>query len=120
MKNLVIKWTISKARDSQGYNVVTLHSEYSKYRAMGGGYDMLGTVFGQWLWNNYKDRIIETIKSRKNEFYGFNELSNGTCYIDGACGLDCMLKIAKEVGLKVNRLFHKGETTNFLVEEVEA
>lgn len=117
MKNLVVRWTVSKARDTYGYNVVTLISGKSKYRAMGGGYDMVGTVFAQWLWANYKDVVIEKIKDRKEEFYGFREYTNGEYNIDGACGLDCMVKIAKEIGLKVSKLYHKGDLTNFIIEE---
>lgn len=114
MRNLSIKWTVSKARDSYGYNVITLHDENTKYKANGGGYDMVGTVFASWLWANYKQLIINTIKPRSQEFYGFNEYS-GACYIDGACGLDCMLAIAKEIGLKVHKLYRKGELTNFII-----
>ncbi len=73
MKNLVVKWTISKGRDTYGWNIVTLIDGKDKYKTNGGGYDMMGTVFAQWLWKNYSDKIIETIKDRKEKFYGFHQ-----------------------------------------------
>lgn len=116
MKNLVIKWTISKAQETYGWNRVTICDGDKKYNTCGGGYDMLGTVFAYWLWQNYKETIIETIKDKAQEFYGFHK-GIKDYYIDGSCGLDCMIKIAKEIGLKVNRIYHKGTTTNFIVQE---
>lgn len=48
---LALKWTVSRARDTHGYNVVTLTdtSTDRSFRAIGGGYDMEGTVFAEWL-----------------------------------------------------------------------
>ena len=120
MKTLEIKWTISKALETYGYNRVSLYDGMKKYSCLGGGYDMLGTVFAYWLWANYKEKIIEKIKpdGEPNGFYGYYN-RNGVQNIDGACGLDCMKAIAKEIGLEVKSLWseRKKETTHFIITE---
>jgi len=55
---LIIKWGTSRGRDTYGYNTCSL-SENGHRRAAcnGGGYDMLGTVFGHWLASTYRERL---------------------------------------------------------------
>ena len=115
MRNLIFKWTISKARDTQGYNIVTLVDGDKKYKALGGGYDMQGTVFAHWLWANHKEEIISKLKGREKDFYGFFAMDS-SYRIDGACGLDCMITIAKEIGLQVKQIYSKYQLTNIIVE----
>lgn len=121
MKYLELKWTISKARDTYGYNICTLKDGEKKYRCSGGGYDMEGTVFGEWLWANHKDKIIEIITPRINEFYGFKDgkeyCQPGKFWLDGSCGLDCMIKIAKAIGLSVERDYRKS-LKGFMIGEI--
>lgn len=119
MTNLELKWTISKAKDTYGYNVVTLWDRGKRYKASGGGYDMTGTVFANWLWENYSHKIISTIKDNEKDYYGFKKYvreDKESYYIDGACGLDCMLRIAKAIGLEVQSIYGRRELTNFLVQ----
>ena len=48
-KTLEIKWGTSRGRDSYGYTTCTLRSDGVKIAGCnGGGYDMLGTVIGNW------------------------------------------------------------------------
>lgn len=56
---LEVKWSISRGRDTYGYNIVTLTDTTTgkRYRCMGGGYDMTGTVFGQWLEDVHQDEL---------------------------------------------------------------
>lgn len=57
---LEIKWTVSRGRDSYGYNVCTLFVDGMKAaRCNGGGYDMKGTVLGSWLAKAYADRLLK-------------------------------------------------------------
>lgn len=49
MKHLIITHTKSRARDTYGYNVITLWDGKDHFKACGGGYDMIGTVLGDWL-----------------------------------------------------------------------
>lgn len=109
MKYLELKWTISRARETEGYNVVTLIDERKKFKAMGGGYDMVGTVFGQWLQHNYLEKL-EKLPSAgphgdKEGFYGLFHIPNCSVRLDGACGIDCMIKIAKALGLEVKTIW---------------
>lgn len=119
MRNLEIKWSVSKARDTMGYNICTLIDRDHKFKTYGGGYDMVGTVFGQWLKANYMPLIKEKVKPHKDGggAYGLF-VYNGEFYLDGACGLSCMVEIAKAIGLKVGQLYSEGRLTNFVVEEI--
>lgn len=58
-KHLALSWTVSRARDTYGYNVCRLEDGQKVYRADGGGYDMTGTVFGEWLADAYQDRLLK-------------------------------------------------------------
>lgn len=56
--DLHFKWTISRARDTYGYNVCTLHADGRKVaRCNGGGYDMKGTCLGDFIAKHYADRL---------------------------------------------------------------
>lgn len=121
MKNLIIKWTISKGRDTYGYNICTLWDGDKAYRCNGGGYDMLGTVFANWLFANYKESIINACKPATQTdkgydgFYGFFH-RNDNYYLDGACGFSCMELIAKAIGLMPEYVRdRKGNLTNILI-----
>ena len=64
---LHFRWTISRARDTYGYNVCTLLVDDIKVAACnGGGYDMQGTCLGNWLAEAFADRLRKMAKP----FYG--------------------------------------------------
>lgn len=47
---LAFRWTTSRAADSYGYNICSLMIDGRKVATTcGGGYDMQGTVLGQWI-----------------------------------------------------------------------
>jgi hypothetical protein len=61
---LKFKWTVSRARDTYGYNVCTLYVDGKKAaQCSGGGYDMEGTVLGLWIANRFKGQLCEQIKT---------------------------------------------------------
>ena len=69
MISLDFKWTVSKARDTLGYNVVTLRADGKKVaQCNGGGYDMMGTCLGDWIANSmlFRKKLLKF----KTEFYG--------------------------------------------------
>ena len=108
---LIIKRSISKARDTEGYNVITLWHGSNRYKACGGGYDMLGTVFGSWLQVNYMD-MLKTLtpydrETQETDNYGLHKSRDGSLYLDGACGLECMIRIAKKIGLQVQQIHNR-------------
>lgn len=122
--NLEIRWSISRGRDTHGYNICTLWDYNQPYRTLGGGYDMTGTVFAQWLKANYLPLIVEKLGSNMKDgnhpdYYGFSFYGLKNSYhLDGACGLDCMVTIAKAIGLEVKYIYGKKRLTNLWVQEV--
>lgn len=57
---LEFKWTVSRGRDTAGYNVCTLYADGRKVsRCNGGGYDMKGTCLGTFIEQAYADRLRE-------------------------------------------------------------
>lgn len=146
---LTLSWSISRGRDTYGYNICRLdapgyyvkgaYQQAERFKTMGGGYDMVGTVIGDWLESRYQDRLM-LIHERSAHLYrighGFNgnekrDMSN-TLYgmtahidenghpnkitLDGACGDSSMEAIAKAIGLRwsftCNR---KGHRTGLMV-----
>lgn len=56
---LEFKWTVSRGRDTYGYNICTLYADGSRVaRCNGGGYDMEGTVLGSFIARNFSDRLL--------------------------------------------------------------
>ncbi len=101
-KYLRLKWSVSRARETEGYNICTLWDGDKRYSCNGGGYDMIGTVFGDWL---FRQAPREISQLDEKEFYGLNkradEDGNTRVWLDGGCGLNCMLRIAKAIGMVV-------------------
>lgn len=55
---ITLTWSISKARDTDGYNVLTLREEGKKICGCnGGGYDMVGAVLGNYLAYKYPEKL---------------------------------------------------------------
>lgn len=142
INHLSISWTISRGRDTYGYNICRLddRNNRKRYRTWGGGYDMLGTVFGAWLQDVYQERLQGLFSSRPDslqdygntgwkvlpEFYGatfrpYMVGSGGKVSLDGACGIESMRRIAEAIGLEVqwegNR---KGHTIGYFVQDSHA
>lgn len=129
-KQLHFKWTVSRGRDTYGYNICTLLVDGVKVcKCMGGGYDMQGTAFGEWLQNEYQSELIklnndnginelkpvntyETIKGieRKYTLPGFYGMSlyvkpdnSVNVHLDGGCGFESMKTIAEAIGIILKR-----------------
>lgn len=121
---LEIKWSISRGRDTYGYNICSLYVYGQKVTdCNGGGYDMIGTVIGDLvtalfkeeleelskgadLTNNFSDgREIEFYnpkygKRYKDDCYGLytsNRDGNRRVYIDGACGEGSVVDILNAI-----------------------
>jgi hypothetical protein len=135
---LQISWSVSKAHDTYGYNIARLEDTDTgkRYRCSGGGYDMTGTVFGDWLQDRYQDRLI-TIADRAYYYYGSghsytkstapdtlygmaHELTAGKVHLDGGCGIESMRRIAEAIGLEVKgHVNRKGNVTAYTVTDLE-
>lgn len=105
IKHLTIKWTVSKGRNTYGYNIVTLYdtSSRKRFRTSGGGYDMVGTVFGDWLESEYQEQLLAN-RDKVTALYGA-AFRTDRISLDGACGLECMVSIAEAIGLTVQRIY---------------
>ena len=144
---LDVSWSISRAQDTYGYNRVTVRDiETSKrFVECGGGFDMLGSALGQWLQHTHQDLLLchsEMAYAEYNPVFGFRTKDHQSSWLygmtynikggdaggrsvslDGACGLDCMLKIAKHIGLiltPVKSYNRKGQSTGIVGWHVSA
>lgn len=137
---LSVKWTVSRGRETFGYNIVTLTDTTTgkRYRCNGGGYDMVGTVFGQWLQDVHADALAEIAgqahiirpltgdrieQDYGRSLYGMTASYKDTArpvhiYLDGACGFESMRTIAKAIGLTVKSMDvdRKGNARGYLIE----
>ena len=140
---LSIKWTVSRARDTYGYKVCTLtDTRGRKSRCNGGGYDMIGTVLGDYLGAWHQDELLaikdraastydkitgETVRNDSGLYGLLNVTINGeTSYmrIDGAVGVSSVVKIARAAGIEFKANYQKsgrgrGDTLGFMVSPVE-
>ncbi len=67
--NLKIRWGVSRGRDTAGYTTCSLYEFNEKIAACnGGGYDMKGTVLGDWIAKRFPNRLNQL----KDEFYGLS------------------------------------------------
>lgn len=128
---LHFKWTVSKGRDSYGYNICTLLVDGEKKgQCNGGGYDMQGTAFAQWLQKDFQAELcilfgkdIKEIEGNKDAasyedsgvkikyasgkgYYGAKVYQNTKnlsvrVSLDGACGFSSIERIAEAIGLKL-------------------
>jgi hypothetical protein len=135
MRYLTLSWSISRGRDTYGYNIRRLDDTATgkRYRCSGGGYDMTGTVLADWLADVYQSELqalapragawyskaggYRTNPDRLNGLYGLsiNE-DTGTASIDDACGIRSVEMIAAAIGIgfraTVNR---RGHAIGYLV-----
>lgn len=139
INHLSLSWTTSRGRDTYGYNICRLDDRNNgqRFKCMGGGYDMVGTVFAEWLCTTYPEKLL-ALKGRahyqillagrqvnKNEdaIYGLTYHEKGDrVHMDGACGLECVLKVAELIGLDVQRDYiakgrRRGETIGWFIVE---
>jgi len=92
---LVFKWGVSRGRDTYGYRICSLLVDDTKVSMCnGGGYDMKGTCFGDWVAHKFKDELLKleipwgTRNGEKvQEYYGLTfhdpNYDPGKAVIDG-------------------------------------
>lgn len=115
---LRFRWGVSRGRKTSGYTICTLFVDDKKVSsANGGGYDLSGTVFGDWVEKAFKAELLKLKipMSRRNgqrfrEYYGltYQTEEGGSSYtpkkgyikplIDGGCGFSAVEKILKACG----------------------
>ena len=131
INRLALSWSVSRGRDTYGYNICRLDSRNSgrRYRCSGGGYDMVGTVFGEWLETEYQEELKALVKDLPKvpygstswlqiaedinpSFYGLTiRPTDGFVNLQGSCGLESMRRIARALGLSIEGEYNKkGQT----------
>lgn len=121
METLLFKWTVSKGKDTYGYNICSLWVNNKKLTSCnGGGYDMKGTVLGNWIAHRFKDEIVKleipwSVRNGKEiqEYYGLSfhnpNYDPGKAIIDGQTVAE-REKTGKSIGLERYQAFHKASS----------
>lgn len=138
--HLNISWSTSRGSDTYGWNICRLDDTRTgkRYRTMGGGYDMIGTVLGDWLEDRCQDELRALVADLPKQkygctnyqviseeidpkFYGLTISPDGKVCLDGACGSSSMQRIGEALGLKFQWLGNKkGHTTGYFISKEEA
>jgi len=120
IQTLSLNWTTSKAKDTYGYNRLALKDSRENTLSVtcGGGYDMQGTLLGNFINDNFSE-LLKRINS--GDFYGLTHYNskrhkhqkksskNTRTYVDGGCGIESMRKILAKIGFEFKFI---SETTN--------
>lgn len=130
---LSISWSVSRGRETEGYNICRLDDTATgkRYRTMGGGYDMTGTVFADWLADVYQSELIGISDQAHARYesdgrHPYNEGLYGMTFdavanrvtIDGACGMSSIERIARALGLTIQHVVNRrGNLTALIVTE---
>lgn len=134
---LRVSWGISRGRETMGYNIARLQDESTgkRFRCMGGGYDMTGTNFGEWLQDTYQTRLRDISdqahqrwtktendgpwerEQNDSGLYGMSYYTHdGRVVLDGGCGQSAMERIARAIGLEVRSVVNRrGHVTGYVV-----
>lgn len=92
-------------------------------KATGCGYDRFGTVIGDFIQVTFQNELQRLAKrfckkpyagDRKSskEFYGMFLKPDGSVYLDGACGYDCMFRILNCIGFELVKVGEFEKTYN--------
>ena len=127
IKSLSVKWSISKAQDTYGYNICTVVNDDNgeRFKCLGGGYDMLGTSLANFIEKEYQAELIAKYEQAYAQYVDSKRLDDGTnkqgfygmtahyqnglvthITLDGGCGINSIERIIKEVlGLTLERKY---------------
>jgi len=129
IEHIAISWSTSHGRDTYGYNICRADSRQSgtRYRTCGGGYDMIGTVIGKYFAAEHQQELRDlcakqemrpygSTTSKHCDLYGMFQRADGSVYLDGACGIESMIRIIEACGYEVQREGNKkGHTVGFYI-----
>ena len=108
---LQLKWTVSRGRDTYGYNICTLYVDGRKVgRCNGGGYDMQGTCVGHWIERAFADRLLKLT----TEFYGLTfhdpNFNPGKAVLDSGKTVEQAEADGDSFGLDRYQQFHRASS----------
>lgn len=118
INTLKFKYTTSRGQETYGYNICSLYVDGKKrYSTCGGGYDMKGTVLGQYMKANFFEDIkklsgntgsmddgtghygllyYKDIDGKRTSIKNYED--GAVMYLDGACGFRSMESILYAIG----------------------
>lgn len=101
------KWRVSRGRETYGYNICSCYvNNFKVGSTCGGGYDMQGAALAEFI-NTVFSAELATLPAyykadrsvNKSGMYGLYEYHDGSgAYVDGSCGLNCMVSILEALG----------------------
>ena len=101
---VLFSYSVSRARDTYGYNIVTLTSNHGKkFRAMGGGYDMHGQVLGDYVqFNTNPDRLRAVAGA--DDSLPITITPDDKVIVLGASGLTSVIRLMRALGWEVSAI----------------
>ncbi len=134
-KVLEFKWSVSRGQETYGYNICSLYVDGKKVSSCsGGGYDMQGTAFAQWVQKEYQAQLA-SINHRahnlidanyhyehKGDLYGMSAYldASGNFYkvaLDGGCGFDSMRTIVRAIGLTLEYVSKHRDNSTYILRD---
>lgn len=137
---LEFRWTVSRGRDTYGYNICSLYVDGKKFSSCnGGGYDMKGTSLGAWI-EKRLDLFPGVLRLASpahrlprcsSSFYGlyFWDQKKKTwrkhyrqglqVHLDGGCGFGSMENILRALGLRLRFVTESRNRSIYTVEAVK-
>ncbi len=134
---LKFKWTVSRGRDTYGYNICSLWIDRHKVSSCnGGGYDMKGTALGNWMEEEFQDQLRKLPANygsgdNNKGFYGLSFYNFTTqkrqhrfsknvegAYLGGACGFSSMERILNAIGYKLEYIDQGSNYTTYLLTDI--
>ena len=101
---ILFSYGVSRARDTYGYNIVTLSSNTGKkFRAMGGGYDMHGQVMGEYVqFNASPDRLRAVADA--DDTLPVTVTPDDKVIVLGASGETSVIRLMRAIGWEVKAI----------------
>lgn len=100
---LYFSYSTSRGRDTYGYTIVSLREAGTDRlidRQIGGGYCMRGACLGNFIKQEFGDRLEELAPDIDN-LYGLARGHNGKLYVSGSAGINSMAHILKALGYEL-------------------
>ncbi len=136
-QTLKFKWSVSRGRDTYGYNICSLWIDrYKVSSCNGGGYDMKGTALGNWMEEEFQPKLRKLPANygsgdNLKGFYGLSFYNSTTgkrqhrfsknvvgAHLGGACGFSSMERILNAIGCKLEYVDEGSNYTTYLLTDI--
>lgn len=101
---LTVRYGTSKGDETYGYTTCSVRLDGKRVGfCLGGGYDMGGTSFAQWVSSEFQEQL-KTLDPK--DFYGMS-VYNDKIHLDGACGMSSIQDIVNAMGYDKKTLVYQ-------------